>query len=164
MIRNLFRPLGAVFLLTSALLLAACAGDPAPAPTANPGNTGNPANTETAASNAGTASTGEAADLLRGFVEAINNKDLDAYIALFHDDAVFVDAGRRFTGREQIRRFGASLIEDLSHYEIVEITGEGNQASMVFDYVAGEGGYYTLDDAKGDVTAEDGRIRSLRLD
>jgi hypothetical protein len=145
---------GTVVLLAGVLLLAACANDPAPGPARN---------TTTTATPEGTA-TGDAADLLRGFVDAINGKDLDAYIRLFHDDAVFVDAGRRFTGREQIRRFGASLIEDLSHYEIVELTGDDGKASMVFDYVAGEGGYYTLDNARGDVTAENGLIRSLRLD
>jgi hypothetical protein len=35
---------------------------------------------------------------------------------------------------------------------------------MVFDYVAGVGGWYRLNDATGEVTAAAGLIRTMRLD
>ncbi|CAM2792969.1 SnoaL-like domain-containing protein [Skermania piniformis] len=41
--------------------------------------------------------------LPRAFVAAWNNRDAEAMAALFTDDAVLIDADRRFEGREQIR-------------------------------------------------------------
>jgi ketosteroid isomerase-like protein len=106
---------------------------------------------------------GPAAELVKRYVEAINAKDLDAYVALFNEDATFVDAGRRFTGMPQIRRFGERLINDDSHYVIVELNGEGDEANLVFDYTA-IGGGYRKEDGTGELTSSNGLISALRLD
>ena len=101
---------------------------------------------------------------MHGFVPAINAQKLEAYTQLFADNAVFVDSGRTFTGTDEIREFGASLIDDRSRYEIDQLTDNGDRAAMVYDYVAGIGGWYRLNDAQGEVVVEDCRIGTLRLD
>lgn len=140
-------------LILIGVLVAACNG----APSSTAADRGALAETTAAA-------TGPAVNLVRRYVATINAKDLEGYARLFADDAVFVDAGRRFTGADQIRRFGADLVRVGSRYVIVELTGEGNEASLVFDYTA-PGVGYTLDDGRGELTADgNGLIRFLRLD
>lgn len=150
---------GAGVLLAAVLGLTACGGNP-------PAATG-PETNERETSSAMTrneAGEGPAVELFRKYIDAINGGDLDGYLALFAEDAVFVDAGRRMTGIAQIRRWGADLIEVDSKYVIVELTGEGNEARLVFDYEA-PGVGYSLDDGAGELTANDsGQISSLRLD
>jgi hypothetical protein len=146
-------PLSLAALIVIGLLLAACNDTRSPVVP----DRGTPAGTTAAA-------TGPAVDLVRRYVAAINGKNLEAYVRLFAKDAVFVDAGRRSTGAEQIRRFGADLIRVDSRYVIVEVTGGGNEARLVFDYTA-PGVGYSLNDGRGELTADDdGLIRFLRLD
>lgn len=150
---------GVAVVLAAGLLLSACGGDSPAATESTPLE--REANT---AADGAVTGTGPAVDLFKRYVEAINGKDLDAYLALFAEDAVFVDAGRRMTGISQIRRWGSDLIDVDSNYVIVELTGQGNEASLVFDYEA-PGVGYSLDDGKGELTANDsGLISSLRLD
>lgn len=75
-----------------------------------------------------------------------------------------MDAGRTFSGRDEIRDFGLSLIEDQSKYTIVDLVGTDTRAQLTFDYTAGEDGWYTLDNAHGELVAKNGLIRSLILD
>jgi hypothetical protein len=146
------------FLPAAALVLAACAKAT--------DTSAESAATTAAPTTAGptTAAPGGATELLESFVTAINADDLNSYTGLFAPDAVFVDSGRTFTGTAQIRDFGASLIDDRSSYTIVRLTGDDERAEMVFDYVAGVGGWYRLNDATGEVTAAAGLIRTMRLD
>jgi hypothetical protein len=146
------------FLPAAALVLAACAK----ATDTSAESAATTAAPTTAAPT--TAAPGGATELLESFVTAINADDLNSYTGLFAPDAVFVDSGRTFTGTAQIRDFGASLIDDRSSYTIVRLTGDDERAEMVFDYVAGVGGWYRLNDATGEVTAAAGLIRTMRLD
>ncbi|MEV6218067.1 nuclear transport factor 2 family protein [Nocardia sp. NPDC051833] len=55
------------------------------------------------------------------FVDAWNARDADAMAALFTDDAVLIDADRRFEGREQIR----------TGFAVPEVTGYSVQVLEV---------------------------------
>ncbi len=66
--------------------------------------------------------------------QATNARDLEAYVALFADDAIMVDVGRRFTGRSAIRPWAAR--EVMPHGETfairsVEATSPGYAKVLV---------------------------------
>jgi hypothetical protein len=151
------------FLPAAALVLAACA-KATDTSAESAATTAAPTTAAPTTAAPTTAALGGATELLESFVTAINADDLNSYTGLFAPDAVFVDSGRTFTGTAQIRDFGASLIDDRSSYTIVRLTGDDERAEMVFDYVAGVGGWYRLNDATGEVTAAAGLIRTMRLD
>lgn len=97
--------------------------------------------------------------LAQQFKTAIDNRDLKAYTALFHNDAVFDDLGNVNEGIEEIRAFGQLLIDAEADYTIKSETLEGDVLTFTFDFI--NNGGYTLTDAKGVMTIADGRIREL---
>ncbi|MFD5179866.1 nuclear transport factor 2 family protein [Nocardia sp. NPDC058379] len=122
----------------------ASSGDPSPAPAAS------------SLAPIAPASAAAMDPVATAFVDAWNARDADAMAALFTDDAVLIDADRRFEGREQIRTGFA--VPEVAGYsvqvlEVGERRADGQRLLVRVD--RNSGGDFR---ASFDFTITDGRI------
>jgi hypothetical protein len=93
---------------------------------------------------------------IRAMFDATNAGDSDAFLAAFADDAVLVDWGRTFTGREQIASWNAN--ENIGVQSHIDVTGVERDGDRVITgvQVTGNGynggGSFAFETAGGRIT------------
>lgn len=73
-------------------------------------------------------------DILRRYVRALDDSDLDAYLATLTDDAKFVSAEGSYAGKEAIRRY----VEPVMHSRKKRREAEGAQATATHHVVTNQ--------------------------
>lgn len=90
---------------------------------------------------------------IRAMIDATNREDSDGFVAAFADDAVLVDWGREFAGRDRIARWNATenigvhsriAVEGVEHdgdrtIVSVRVSGEGYNGGGAFVFRTGDG-------------------------
>ncbi len=102
-----------------------------------------------------------AKDIPAAYTKAIDDKNLDAFAALFNDDAVFNDLGTINRGRKEIREFGGKIIDFQGKYVTREVRVNSEKITWLFDFTGG-GGSYRLR-GQGDFVLRNGLIQNLNI-
>jgi ketosteroid isomerase-like protein len=93
---------------------------------------------------------------IQAMFDATNRGDSDAFLDAFAEDAVLVDWGRTFTGREQIATWNAN--ENIGVQSRIEVTGVQREGSTVIAGVSvtgngyNGGGSFAFETAGGRIT------------
>jgi ketosteroid isomerase-like protein len=76
---------------------------------------------------------------IQSMIDATNREDSDAFVAAFADDAVLVDWGREFHGRERIAHWNATENVGVhSRIEVVDVEHDGDRTTVSIR-VSGDG-------------------------
>jgi hypothetical protein len=95
------------------------------------------------------------------YAKAIDDKNLEAFGALFNEDAVFDDLGTVNKGRSEIKAFGQKIIDFRGKYTTRNINVNGDKITWLFDFVGG-GGSYRLR-GQGDFVLKNGLVQNLKI-
>ncbi len=100
-----------------------------------------------------------AKDIPAAYVKAVSDKNLDAFAALFNEDAVFNDLGTINRGRSAIREFGGKIVDFQGKYVTREVLVNGERITWLFNFTGGGGGYRLR--GQGDFVLKNGLIQNL---
>ena len=71
------------------------------------------------------------------FVSAVNRGETEVFLGCFPSDGVVEDSGRRFTGRDAIRRWSdGEFIGAKGKMTVKSVRQEGNEISVTADWVS----------------------------
>lgn len=100
-------------------------------------------------------------DIPAAYAKAIDDKNLEAFKALFNADAVFNDLGTVNKGHAEIKAFGQKIIDFQGKYTTREVKVDGEKITWLFDFTGG-GGSYKLR-GQGDFVTKNGLIQTLEV-
>ena len=162
-------------IILSALLLTACGAQPATpttstvqpssasaAPAASPTHEHTePSAAATSQSQGSTTSSGDIAALATSVADTLNNKNADAFAALFADTAVIDDVGIKIEGKDAIKRWAENLMSSNIRLEIDSTEVDNNTLIWFHRYALG--GRPPTTKARVVTTVENGLITSLTI-
>lgn len=105
-----------------------------------------------------------AENLIKAHVEAFNTRDLDALMAGFADDAVWITGRTTVRGRAELNELFATAMDRLLPTLTIQnlIVGEGQAAAQLVEVFTHEGAEHT-DNIAGFYAIKGGRITSAKI-
>jgi uncharacterized protein len=103
-------------------------------------------------------------NLIKAHVEAFNTRDLDALMAGFADDAVWITGRTTVRGRVELAELFAGAMDGLLPTLTIQdlIVGNGRAAAQLVEVYTHEGAEHT-DNIAGFYVIKDGRITSAKI-